>query len=204
MMRFAHSDPQLRDLVHRYVVPGRRYELLSYRVLTLHEQDAAEVGRRLAQDAAAISDDDLRVLFEGGWRERITAAWLVGMAHRTTFRPLIAELLLASEVVYAGQGYCFALARFGTHEDAAILISYLDHHLPELDHRYDQPDALGALLHLDARHGTHHADRYLAPGGLWQRWVAHLPWLQLDPAYEHCVIDQLCAFAEQHNPTSSP
>jgi len=151
-------------------------------------------------------DGALGVLFDGGWRERITAAWLIGMDRRTTFRPPIAELLLASEVVFAGQGYCFALARFGAYEDAAILISYLDHYLAELDRCYDQPDALGALLHLDTRHGTHHADRYLAPGGLWQSWVEHLPWLQLNPADRHRLIDQLCAFAEQHNPnpTSSP
>jgi hypothetical protein len=204
MMRFAHSDPQLQDLVHRYVLPGRRYQMLHHGILALNEQDRVEFGRRLAHDAVTISDGDLNVLFEGGWRERITAAWLVGMARRTTFRPVIAELLLASEVVFAGKGYCLALARFGSNEDAAILISYLDHYLPELDQRYDQPDALGALLHLDARHGTQHAHRYLTPDGLWQNWVAHLPWLQLKPADEQRLIDQLCNFAEEHNPTSSP
>jgi hypothetical protein len=208
-MRFAHTDPQLRDLVDRYVIPdrdlpGRRYELLYHGLLDLNSQDLAEFGRRLARDAATISDDDLGVLFEGGWRERLTAAWLVGMARRTKLRPLIGELFLASEVVFAGNGYCFALARFSRDEDVAVLIRYLDHYLPELDERYDQPHALGALLHLDARHGTSHAERYLIPGGPWRRWVAHRPHLQLDPAGQRHLIAQWCSFAEQHSPTGSP
>ncbi|WP_129593411.1 DUF6000 family protein [Streptomyces sp. C] len=37
------------------------------------------------------------------------------------FRERIGTLLLDSEVCYAGSGYCFALARFGTAEDAGIL-----------------------------------------------------------------------------------
>jgi hypothetical protein len=203
-MRFAHTDPQLRDLVERYVLPGRRYELLFHGLLDLDEHDRTEFGRQLTHDAATISDDDLGVLFEGGWRERLTAAWLVGMARRTRLRPLAAELFLASEVVFAGKGYCFALARFDSDEDAAILVSYLDRYLPELDARYDQPHALGALLHLDARHGTTHATRYLAPDGLWQNWVAHLPRLQLNPADQRHLIAQWCSFAEQHSPTGSP
>ncbi|MFF8262712.1 DUF6000 family protein [Streptomyces virginiae] len=36
------------------------------------------------------------MLFEGGWRERRTASWLIAMAVRTEFRSRIGELLLAS------------------------------------------------------------------------------------------------------------
>lgn len=46
-------------------------------------------------------------------------------------------MLLASELVYAGQGYCFALARLGAEQDAEILTAYLDHYLPRDDCQYD-------------------------------------------------------------------
>ncbi|MEU3651850.1 DUF6000 family protein [Streptomyces sp. NPDC032161] len=37
-----------------------------------------------------------------------------------------------------------------------------------------QPGALDALPRLDARHGTHHAVRFIRPDGLWGRWVQAL------------------------------
>src|SRR6266508_4324505 len=43
------------------------------------------------------------------------------------------------------------LASFGTPQDAAVLTQYLDHYLPQAQLRYDQPWALGALLHIDER-----------------------------------------------------
>jgi hypothetical protein len=37
---------------------------------------------------------------------------------------------VGSELTYAGQGYCFALARFGQPEDVTILTAYLNQYLP--------------------------------------------------------------------------
>jgi hypothetical protein len=119
---------------------------------------------------AGVTDDELRLLFKGWWRQRLTAAWLAGVDLRTELRPLIAELLLADELLSAGQGYCFALARFGTVPDAEILAAYLDRHLSERGGHQDW--ALGALLYLDAQHGATRAARF--------------------------GIVQLCAFAEAH------
>ncbi|AWE54745.1 hypothetical protein DC008_22500 [Streptomyces nigra] len=117
------------------------------------------------------------------WRSRLTAAWLIGVDRRDRFRERIGDLLLASEVGFSGGAYCFALARFGTHADAEILAAYLDHYLPRTDLRYDQHAALGALLRLDAHLGTHHADRFTRPDGLWDQWVDALPHLRGHPAY---------------------
>ncbi|WP_396781510.1 DUF6000 family protein [Microbispora sp. H10830] len=60
-----------------------------------------------------MSDEDLCELLRRDWRPRLTAAWLIGLDRRVRFRQAIGELLLSSEVCYAGQGYCFALANFG-------------------------------------------------------------------------------------------
>ncbi|WP_435185476.1 DUF6000 family protein [Streptomyces sp. bgisy126] len=125
----------------------------------------------LIDDAATITDAELEALLGYEWRSRLTAAWLIGVDRREQFRERIGDLLLASEVCYSGSAYCFALARFGTHADAEILTAYLDHYLPRTDLHYDQPAALGALLRLDAHLGTHRADRFTEPDGLWDEWV---------------------------------
>ncbi|PWI12037.1 hypothetical protein DIZ27_03640 [Streptomyces sp. NWU339] len=127
------------------------------------------------------------------WRSRLTASWLIGVDRRDRFRARIGDLLLASEVCYSGSAYCFALARLGTHADAEILTAYLDRYLPRTDLRYDQPAALGALLRLDAHLGTHHADHFIQPEGLWDRWVQALVHPRDHPG---------CTPAEQHRRTN--
>ncbi|MFI8423573.1 DUF6000 family protein [Streptomyces sp. NPDC085479] len=42
--------------------------------------------RELAEAAREITPAELGILFEGGWRERRTASWLVAVAGRTEFR----------------------------------------------------------------------------------------------------------------------
>ncbi|WP_407929442.1 DUF6000 family protein [Herbidospora solisilvae] len=49
---------------------------------------------------------------------------------------------------------CAAPARFGEDEDATVLSAYLDRYLPQVENRYDQEDALGALLLIDEKLAT--------------------------------------------------
>jgi hypothetical protein len=88
----------------------------------------------------------------------------------------------------------------GRRADAEILASYLDRYLPRTDLRYDQPAALGALLRLDAHLGTHHADRFTRPEGLWDQWVNALTHLRDDPAHTPAALrrwtDLYCDFAD--------
>lgn len=142
-------------VIERYVTKKdsdhpRYRELKSRRALRPGWPHAERFARHLIDDAATTTDAELEALLGYEWRSRLTAAWLIGVGRRTTFRERIGDLLLASEFCYSGHGYCFALARFGTHADAEILTAYLDHYLPRTDLRYDQPAALGALFHLDA------------------------------------------------------
>jgi hypothetical protein len=131
-------------------------------------------------------------LLDSECRSRLTAAWLIGLDRRTQFPDRLEKMLLDSEVVYAGQGYCLALARFETSADAGILCAYLDKYLPQLDCYCDQHWAIGALLHLDERLGSKHADRFLAPGGLWGKSATS----QDDLAEQHRRLARLCAFAD--------
>ncbi|MFI6024855.1 DUF6000 family protein [Amycolatopsis magusensis] len=132
-----------------------------------------EFVRQLIEDAARVTDEELGLMFdEGNWRPMLTAAWLVGVGRREVFRKRIGELLLESDRVYAGQGYCYALARLGATADAAILATYLDRYLRQLKSRYDQEWALLALRRVDAGLGTRYADQFTWPGGLWHPWAA--------------------------------
>ncbi|MFG1945769.1 DUF6000 family protein [Nonomuraea sp. NPDC048826] len=185
----------LREMLvmRRHVTTGRRYlMLLGGFMVQMPDRQVVRFGKALARDARRISDDDLRLMLDGEWRSRLTAAWLIGLDRRTRFREQLGTRLLDSEFVYAGAGYCFALARFGEAEDAAILAGYLDRYLPQVDCDYDQTSAIGALLYLDERHGTDRAARFLVPGGLWQWSVMR----DKDPADEKRYMDELCAFAD--------
>jgi Family of unknown function (DUF6000) len=176
-MRFPRADDvELITTIHRYVTAGegdvKRYiQLLGGNFMRMGEPERAVFLHDLLNAAHEITDKELGVLLESEWRSRLTAAWLIGVDRREHFRDQLAELLLASELVFSGEGYCVALARFGTGKDAGILAAYLDRYLARPECVYNQDWALGALLHIDRTHGTDHAEMYLAPGGPWEQWT---------------------------------
>ncbi|MFB7459238.1 DUF6000 family protein [Streptomyces sp. NPDC056188] len=179
-MPFQHPEEiGYGQVIKRYVTRKdsdhpRYLELNGYRFLHPAWPRSKRFTRRLIGDAATITDAEPAALLGFEWRARLTAAWLIGVDRREAFRNRLGDLLLDSEVCYSGRGYCFALARLGTHADAEILTAHLDRYLP---------DALGALLRLDARLGTHHADRFTQPDGLWDQWVQALFRLSDQPGY---------------------
>jgi hypothetical protein len=199
-MRFPRaSDTELLDVINRYVIPeegnDKRYlKLLHGNFVTLNEPERATFLRLLVDAAEQITDHELGVLLESEWRSRITAAWLIGVSRRGQFRERIGELLPESGVLFAGQGYCFALARLGTAEDAEILTAYLDHYLRRPDLRYDQDWALGALQHIDADLATNYAAQFMQPEGLWQQWATSN---RADPTDQKQRIDTLCSLVHE-------
>jgi hypothetical protein len=111
----------------------------------------------LAEDARQITDDELDLLLTSEWRSRLTAAWLIGLDHRTQFRDRIGSLLRDGALMKAGAGYVFALARFGQHPDAVLLARALGRRLSTPEPFYEQHFVTGALLYLDEQLGTDHA-----------------------------------------------
>ncbi|GAA5014912.1 DUF6000 family protein [Actinopolymorpha pittospori] len=186
-------------LIQRYVVwtvdrpGGQRYLRLLGSALREDVPDRDAFERALAEDAREVTDEDLGELLEFEWRGRLTAAWLIGLDQRTQFRRAIGRLLLASELAYAGQGYCFALARFGRPEDAEILVAYLDKYLQRTDCHCDQDRAIGALLHIDNKLGTNHANRFLARSGVWGQSA----FANRDPLECRDRMAELCSFADR-------
>lgn len=190
--------PSLADLGPRYVmVDGRYQKLMHGNFLYLPDDERAAFTEALVEAAREVSADEVEILLRGAWREQLTGAFLAGFARHTTTRARIGELLVTSTTGYVGQGYCFALASFGTAEDAAILAGYLDRWLPRSDCQYDQAWAIGALLYLDGVLGGDLAAPYLAEGGPWQRWLAEMPGYDPDPAEHRDVITRLCAISDE-------
>lgn len=176
----TNDDPELMTAIRRYVStpdgPVRRYlKLLHGNFTALPDPERTAFRHALIDDAEHITDQDLSTLLDSEWRSRITAAWLIAADRRHSFRERVGDLLLASELTYSGQGYCIALARLGTTTDAEILTAYLDHYLRRPDCRYDQPWALGALMHLDQQLGCSYAADLIAPNGLWDSWAGDMP-----------------------------
>jgi len=205
-MPFQHPEAiGYGHVIKRYVTRKdsdhpRYLELNSSRFLRPGWRHTKGFTRHLIDDAATITDVELEALLGFEWRARLTAAWLVGVGRRSSFRDRISGLLLASEVCYSGRGYCFALARLGTHEDAEILTAYLDRYLPQVELRYDQPDALGAPLRLDSQLHTDYASRFTVADGLWNHWVQALVHLRDHPGYAPDEVrhwsDLQCDFAD--------
>lgn len=127
----------------------------------LNRPDRAEFAAGAKEAAHTATDAEIESLLRSTWREKLTGAYLAGFARRTAFRDRIGALLVESQTCYAGQGYCFALAAFGEPDDAEWLAMYLDRWLPELNCQYDQPWAMGALLHIDPQRATTFIDAWL-------------------------------------------
>lgn len=198
-MRYPNEDPELLPLTHRYVTPGRRYLKLGGPIARMTEPERTKFTRELGEAAGDITPRELTILLEGGWRERKTAAWLIAVAGRTEFRERLGDMLLASEVCFAGTAYCVAFATFATPADADLLAAYLDRYLRRPDLYYDQPAAIGALLHLDAKLRTDQAARFLTEDGLWHQWIEGPPRKDhhTTPENYRGSINQLCGYVDE-------
>ena len=135
----------------------------------LSERD--ELIARFRRGVREIDTNVVDLLFQQSeWRARLTVSWFCGIKGWRQYEPIIGESLIASEVCYAGQGYCFALACFAEKSSAGYLCRYLDKFLPQLDKFYDQHWALPALMWIDRKIGTSFAGKFLEPGGLWEQF----------------------------------
>lgn len=119
--------------------------------LTGHsENEMTAIRAQIVTSARTISDRQIEeLLAEREWRGRLAAAWYVGLSKRAVFTDEIAALLLASELTYAGQGFCVALGLIGSHECRKHLRAYLSKYLPLQGRFYDQQWAIGALAYVE-------------------------------------------------------
>ncbi|WP_405387215.1 DUF6000 family protein [Streptomyces sp. NBC_01102] len=195
------------DTLRRYVMAapspktGRYLDLLHGNFVRLPAEERTQFLQNLGLDSRSVTDAELTFMLQPNWRSRITAAWMIGLDRREQFRERIGDLLLASELTYAGQGCCIALALLGTTEDAALLTTYLDRYLRRPECRYDQEWALGALLHLDGALGATHAAGFLEPDGLWSQWANDR---NTPPERLRQYIGEMCVLADEYAQHDAP
>ena len=116
-------------------------------------------------------DDDLilELLSEGNWRPRIVAGYFAAILKMDKHTVEIGNLMLRSDLCYAGSGYALALARINSQSSIDYLIKYLDHYLRRPDLHFDQADALGAIHHCDKLNGTNRLQHY---GPMWKEYTS--------------------------------
>ena len=151
-------EPFYMDMLHGNILRRPVAEQSDF-VREVHA--AAEV---LDEEAAAL------LLDAPEWRGRLAVSWLIGLRGWQAFAPQMGDLLLRSELVYAGQGFAVGLALMDSDESANQLHRYLDRWLREVNCFYDQHWAMSALLEIDRRQGGQYAERHLEQ---WAIWASH-------------------------------
>ena len=112
------------------------------------------------------------LLTHENWRAKLPGAWFCGLKRWDDFTLDIGRLLVKAQHGIMSQGYSFALARFASHASASFLRTHLDRVIKKTLKTEDNSDWLiGALMWIDAKLGTAHADDYI---GLWQMEVNKL------------------------------
>ena len=84
----------------------------------------------------------------------------------------IGNLLLRSDVCFAGHDYCIALASFSSPEAINYLNEYLEYYLEQPDLWFDQSSAIAALSFIGANKGT---DLVTPHTAAWESFVANKP-----------------------------
>lgn len=192
------SHPAGSDsLFERYCLPGGRYKkLLSGSFMCFEPAARMAFGTAILADARGMADATLEALFNGDWRECLTASWIAGFDRRYVMRPAISARLTERRERYVGKGLCFALARFSTHEDAQTLVEYLANSLADRGFRSVQPWALGALMAIEERLGMDLSSQFLRSGGPWEQWVGEGFVGNPEPEHWKFEVREWCGFAE--------
>ena len=126
------------------------------------------------------------------WRPRVVGSHLAAVLEFRSLERHIGNLLLRSDVCFAGGAYSLCLARFNSDESRGFLIEYLEYYLRKPDLWFDQGDAMAALLVLDERNGTSLGEP-LRP--LWDAFVRNKPQWKLGSYVDglRCSLDAIIA-----------
>lgn len=131
----------------------------------------------IARDFAALCkiatpENVLHLLGYFDWRPRTVGAHIIAIRLFPELQQPISNLLLKSEVCFAGRAYCLSLAAFGNEAAADTLCTYLDYYLHRPDLWFDQSEAMAALNYLDELLGSHRIEQFIEP---WQQFVSNKP-----------------------------
>lgn len=113
-----------------------------------------------------------KLLGDFNWRTRQTGAYFAAINDFREFEENIGQLLLKSEVCYAGAIYALTLGTFNTKSGQVFLEKYLDYYLTTIDLFFDQKEVLSTVKYLDEINGTNNFDKYLVA---WDKFIENKP-----------------------------
>jgi len=109
---------------------------------------------------------------EFNWRPRSVAAYFSALESMSELETNIGNLLLRSDVCYAGHNYCLALASFASSLSIDYLNQYLKYYLTKPELWFDQSSAMSALSYI----GSCMDEDLLSPHmAAWEKFVKDKP-----------------------------
>ena len=143
-----------KDFIQKFVLPF-------YMTLGEYQIPDERVLKYLNHVSEEITPDVIsNLLGDFNWRTRKVGALFSALKDDIQFQDQIGNLFLKSEVCYAGQDYCIAMATFNNQKSVDFLIQYLNYYLRQKELYYDQDTALGTLAYLDKKNGTNKIEEY--------------------------------------------
>lgn len=157
-----NAEPLSRELITKYVVPF---------YLGSKDTDAFRKNYLALKDSINIELVS-SLLGDFDWRPRSVGAYFAALGCMNELEENIGNLLLRSDVCYAGHDYCLALASFSSSQAINYLDRYLEHYLNQKDLWFDQGSAMAALAFI----GTHRGEDLVTPyRAAWDAFVSNKP-----------------------------
>lgn len=171
-----NTAPVSKEFIEKWVVPFYRKHPTDAEFTEQYEDKRKEI------------DDSIvdRLLGEFNWRMKKVGALFVAIESQTRCVEQIGNLMLRSEVCFAGKSYALALASLNTDECPVYLERYLSYYLKKDDLWFDQEEVLAALIHLDEKRGE---NRHQAHMKEWERFIINKPNWDLEKARKRMSID---------------
>ncbi|WDE10641.1 DUF6000 family protein [Thalassomonas haliotis] len=123
-----------------------------------------------------------KLLGDFNWRSRSVGAYFTALEDFKEMEVNIGNLLLRSDVCYAGRSYCLALASFSTPLAIDFLNQYLEYYLKKPDLWFDQNSAMSALAYIGESTGEDLVIPHLAT---WENFIKNKPNWELTSSISH-------------------
>jgi len=183
------------DVIEEFVIP-LYMNVLHGNFLRSHAKQQLFINKS-KEMLDVLNDREIGLMLGLGWREAITASWIIALGRFDRHLGRIKRNLLPSRMCFSGQFHMIALARIGTMEANGILVEYLQAYLPAEDQQYDQEWAFGALRWLEQRSSRDDSKRF-EDSELWKVVMRGTFCGEMSPAKGVDKVSRVMDFIEKH------
>ncbi len=177
LTHFESDDEMTKDFIDKWVRP--------FYMFGINKPDEFSAAYQPIRNE--LSENVIEILLGYfNWRTRIVGAYFCAIERIDKYIDIIGVHLLKSQVCYAGNGYCLALAAIDSHKSVEYLEKYLDYYLRRKDLHFDQISAFAALSWLGKRHAKDYLSQFEE---IWDEFSVDLDDSKLD--------ERLSAFDQQ-------